>query len=118
MISTDCHSLECDLLETYGIMNMYELPMYRVAIFSYGLRENSRIKMKIAEQKADVNTLILSLIFDRLGKMAGSDNINSLFDAINGINDESEEHYETVEGEEEWEREYNRRIEAIRRQEL
>lgn len=119
MVSTDSQSLECDLLETYGIINMYELPMYRVALFSYGLGDNSRIKKKISNQKADIDTLILALIFDRLGQISAgkdSDKLISLYDILCGI--EKENDVESVEGVDEWEEERARRIEKMRRKEI
>ena len=47
MIKTDEDALICDLAETYQIYDYKSLPAYMVATFSVGLRENSRIKMKL-----------------------------------------------------------------------
>lgn len=66
MIKLDENSLICDLAETYHIYNYKQLPPATVAVFSIGLRENSRIKMKLSGQKASTETLILVSILDRL----------------------------------------------------
>lgn len=66
MLNTDEASLECDLMETYGIYDYRALPPTKVALFSCGLRDNSRIKMKITERKATTTELLLASITDRL----------------------------------------------------
>ena len=48
MLNFDRDALMCDLAETYHIYDYRSLPCKMVATFSCGLRENSRIKMKIA----------------------------------------------------------------------
>ena len=48
MLNLDKDALLCDLAETYHIYDYKSLPCRMVATFSCGLRENSRIKMKIA----------------------------------------------------------------------
>lgn len=66
MINTDRVSLECDLAETYHIYEMTELPARKVALFSFGLRENSRIKMKLAEANATLEQILLAGIYDNV----------------------------------------------------
>ena len=56
MIKTDEDALICDLAETYQIYDYKSLPAYMVATFSVGLRENSRIKMKLSNQPITLNT--------------------------------------------------------------
>lgn len=46
MIQTDEDALICDLAETYQIYDYRQLPAYQVAVFSYGLRDDSRIKVR------------------------------------------------------------------------
>lgn len=70
MVNEDEDALICDLAETYNIYNMRELSPLRVAVFSCGLRENSRIKMKIAGAKLDLNTLLSAVCADNLQFMA------------------------------------------------
>ena len=59
MVHTDRSALICDLAETYGIYDMGSLPVTTVAILASGLRDNSRIKMKLAGMKVS-NELLLS----------------------------------------------------------
>ena len=70
MISTDKNALICDLAETYRVYDYRSLPAQMVATFSVGLRDDSRIKMKMSGAKATQEILILSMIADRLGMLA------------------------------------------------
>lgn len=65
-ISIDEDALTCDLAETYGIYNYRQLPAARVAVFAYGLRDDSRIKMAMADATLPLNTLLQAGILDRL----------------------------------------------------
>ena len=67
MINLDEESLICDLAETYQIYDYKRLPLQTVAVFSCGLRENSRIKMKLSQQTASIETMLLAGISDKLG---------------------------------------------------
>lgn len=63
MIKTDKDALRCDLMETYGIFDYRKLPPKEVAIFSIGLREDSRIKMAINKSKLDsIQTLLVHML--------------------------------------------------------
>lgn len=66
MINVDEDALICDLAETYHIYDYRSLPLKMVATFSVGLRENSRIKMALAEVKYPFDTLLLASIYDCL----------------------------------------------------
>jgi len=66
MISVDEDALVCDLAETYQIYDYKQLPASMVAVFSCGLRETSRIKMKLSGQKIPLDTLLLAGISDNL----------------------------------------------------
>ena len=66
MIKLDEEALICDLAETYQIYDYKQLPFQMVAVFSCGLRENSRIKMKMQGQDVPMDTLLLAGISDRL----------------------------------------------------
>jgi hypothetical protein len=67
MINLDEESLICDLAEIYQIYDYKRLPLQTVAVFSCGLRENSRIKMKLSQQTASIETMLLAGISDKLG---------------------------------------------------
>lgn len=64
MLATDREALECDLMETYGILEYRRLPARRVAVFACGLNEDSRIMRKLSGAKAPVNTMLLAVIAD------------------------------------------------------
>ncbi|MHC5375760.1 DUF5361 domain-containing protein [Enterococcus sp. LJL120] len=64
MMRLDKDALLCDLAETYQIYDYRQLPLNTVAVFSCGLRDSSRIKMKLNDQKVSLDTLILASIRD------------------------------------------------------
>jgi hypothetical protein len=66
MIQADEDALICDLAETYNIYDYRQLPPTRVAVFACGLRDCSRIKMKLSGQKVPLDTLLLAGMSDRL----------------------------------------------------
>lgn len=91
MIKIDEDALICDLAETYHIYDYRQLPLKTIAVFSVGLRNTSRIKMKLSKQNVDIDTLILAGISDKLSgwlwsqSKDGQKNINqpvSLVDVI------------------------------------
>lgn len=69
MISIDEDALICDLAETYQIYDYKQLPPLKVAVFSLGLRNDSRIKMKISGQTVPFDTLLLAGINDKLSTL-------------------------------------------------
>lgn len=82
MIKIDEKALICDLAETYQIYNYRQLPPSQVAIFCIGLRDDSRIKMKLSGAKVTPNILLLSGIVDRLNLLLWS----KTKDGLKGIN--------------------------------
>lgn len=56
----------CDLAETYQIYDYRQLPATRVAVFAYGLRDDSRIKMRLSGQTVPLDRLLLASISDSL----------------------------------------------------
>ena len=69
MIKTDEDLLVCDLAETYHIYDYKQLPPLTVAAFSYGLRADSRINLKLNNQPVDIDTQMLAGIFDVVNLM-------------------------------------------------
>ena len=69
MIVIDEAALECDLAETYNIYDYRALSPTRVALFSIGLRENSRIKMKISGMNYPLETILIACAVDRLSML-------------------------------------------------
>lgn len=70
MINTDEDALICDLAETYGIYNYRSFPCKMVATFSCGLRDDSRIKMKIAGVQATPEQMLAAMIADNTAMTA------------------------------------------------
>lgn len=66
MITVDEAALRCDLMETYHIMDYRALPARQVALFACGLRENSRIMLKLSGAPASFDTMLLAVIADAL----------------------------------------------------
>lgn len=98
MIAEDRDALLCDLAETYGIFNYRALPVDLLATLSVGLREDSRIKMRLIGTKATRCELMFAAAIDRLSLLVwaqtkdGRDGVNrpkSVFDSLMGIQQES-----------------------------
>ena len=69
MLSEDKDALICDLAETYGIYDYRALPASRLATLAVGLREDSRIKMRLMGVKAPKTDLLLAAMVDRLSML-------------------------------------------------
>lgn len=98
MIAVDEDALECDLMETYGIMNYRELPYSRVALFAVGLRESSRIKMKINGWNIDLTQQLIAMCADALNFLVwsktrdaerGTNKPKSVYEALMGLEKKS-----------------------------
>ncbi|MGM9628417.1 MAG: DUF5361 domain-containing protein [Faecousia sp.] len=66
MIATDRDALVCDLAETYGIYDWKSLPVPVLATLSAGLREDSRIKMRMTGATIPRMEMLLAMAVDRL----------------------------------------------------
>lgn len=93
MVREDETALICDLAETYGVLDWKALPLRTAAALSAGLRDNSRIKMKLAGLQADQETLLLAAAVDRLSLLVwaktkdaekGKNRPESIFDRLTG----------------------------------
>lgn len=69
MIKTDEDALICDLAETYHIYDYKALPTMLVALFSVGLKNDSRIKMKLSGAKAPTEIILLASVIDKLNTL-------------------------------------------------
>ena len=69
MIDLDEDALICDLAETYGIYDYRQRPVEQVAVFAFGLKEDSRIKMALSNQKVPFETLLMASTLDRLSTL-------------------------------------------------
>lgn len=66
MINLDESALICDLAETYHVLDYRSHPVKLVAALSAGLRENSRIMMRLAEMPVEPELMLLATIADRI----------------------------------------------------
>ncbi|CAM1666387.1 DUF5361 domain-containing protein [Streptococcus mitis] len=66
MMNLDEDALICDLAETYQIYDYKQLPLNQVAVFAYGLRDDSRIKQIMSDQIVSLEITLLANIVDRL----------------------------------------------------
>lgn len=66
MIAMDEDALVCDIAETYHVLDYRALPARLTATLAAGLRENSRIKMKLAGTLCTSEELLLAMAVDRL----------------------------------------------------
>lgn len=98
MIATDRDALVCDLAETYGIFDMRALPVPVLATLAVGLREDSRIKLKMSGSKVSRGTIMQAAIVDRLslilwvvigGNRTGQNPPKSMLAAVMGTDSES-----------------------------
>lgn len=62
----DSDALLCDLAETYNVYDLKALPVSTLARLSCGLRENSRIKVKMSGARAPFDTLLMLAVLDEL----------------------------------------------------
>lgn len=98
MMRKNRDALECDLAETYNIYDIRALPARRVALFAVGLRDNSRIKMLLADSKFTFSEILLINIYDALNlelwtktkdATKGKNKPESLYKKLMGINDQT-----------------------------
>lgn len=100
MINEDEDALICDLAETYHIYNYRSLPCKTVATFSCGLRNDSRIKMKLSGSTITLEEMLLTLIVDNTNLLAwmqstdGAKGVNrpkALLSKIMGMEEDNDE---------------------------
>lgn len=64
MIALDEDALICDFAETYNIYDYKSLSVDYASILAYGLKDDSRIKLKAMGLEVDSKTLLLAHICD------------------------------------------------------
>lgn len=72
MIRLDEEALICDLAETYNIFDYKKLALNKLAILACGLRDDSRIKLKMSKNILSPNQFLLAGIQDRLSLLVYS----------------------------------------------
>lgn len=66
MLKRDEEALICDFAETYHIYDLKRLPLTTVAALAVGLRDNSRIKMRMTGAQASTEIMLMAAMVDRL----------------------------------------------------
>ena len=90
MISADRDAFVCDLAETYGIFDYRALPVQLLATLAAGLRDESRIKMRLSGGKLPRSELLLAAAVDRLSLLVwflskeGSERPKSIMEILLG----------------------------------
>ncbi len=122
MVRADKNALICDLAETYGIYDWRALPLHTVATLAAGLREDSRIVMKMSGHRASLTDLLLASIFDKTALLVWSktkdaeknrNRPSSMFALLSGQNRDKE--YKVYDSGEDFERDRQRILEKIKR---
>ena len=110
--------LKCDMAETYHlyIIDWYDppFPVSYLADLATGLRDDSRIKMKMAGCRLSIDQVMQSFIVDKLSTLIwqntkdghkGRNFPKSLYRALEGLDEKEKdelEEFETIEDFEEW----------------
>lgn len=116
MMNLDKNALLCDLAETYHIYDYRSLQLHMVGIFACGLREDSRIMMKVMGVKVNTIQTLLALIADNTRLIAwlqssdGEKGINRPKPLLAMMSEEkySENNIETFENGQQFDDEWNR----------
>lgn len=66
MIQTDEDLFICDMAETYHVFDYKSLPFDLQVTLASGLRENSRIRCKLAGISVSMDTFLLAGMFDKI----------------------------------------------------
>lgn len=116
MIATDEDALVCDFAETYQVFDYKSLPARFAATLAAGLRDDSRIKMKMAGVSYSTETLMLAMAVDRLSLLFwartedGQKNRNrpeSIYAKLLGIGEKTENDIMSFENAEEFKTAWN-----------
>lgn len=66
MYAQDKTAWECDMAETYGILDWESVPVRKLATLSAGLRHDSRSVMALSGERIDLQESLLAMMADRL----------------------------------------------------
>lgn len=67
MLEEDEEAVICDMAQTYGVMDIYALPLCLFATLACGLPDDSRIKRKLSGSRVGYRDIVLAKISDTLG---------------------------------------------------
>lgn len=76
MLALDRDALICDMAQTYGVYDLGTLPVSTVATLAVGLREDSRIMMRLADARISRTDMLLAGVVDRLSLLLWSQTEN------------------------------------------
>lgn len=69
MLATDRDALLCDLAETYGVFGLHSVPLPLLATLAAGLRDDSRIKLRLAGRSVSTELLLSASAADQLAHL-------------------------------------------------
>lgn len=72
MLAYDREALICDLAETYHILDYKSVPVEVLSILAAGLRDDSRIKVKMSGSKISLDRLLMARMVDSLALLVWS----------------------------------------------
>lgn len=72
MLAYDREALICDLAETYHILDYKSVPVEVLSILAAGLRDDSRIKVKMSGSKITLDRLLMARMVDSLALLVWS----------------------------------------------
>ena len=72
MIGVDEDALVCDFAETYHVFDYRSLPLRTAARLAAGLRDNSRIMMKLSGFRVPIDTMLLAHAVDGINMLMWS----------------------------------------------
>lgn len=111
MLHEDETAVICDLAETYHVLDYRALPLKTVAALASGLRENSRIRMKLSGMKVSTDTMLAAATVDRLSMLIwaktkdgeiGRNRPESILDKLTAEDTRSDEEYKAFDSPEEF----------------
>ena len=117
MIALDRDALLCDLAETYGVYDLRAVPVSVLATLAVGLRDESRIMMKLNGERLTKTEMLLAAAIDRLSVLIwqrtenGHNGINppsSLLDKLLGVEETESGTVQSFDTPEDFEREWEK----------
>lgn len=111
MLHEDETAVICDLAETYHVLDYRALPLKTVAALASGLRENSRIRMKLSGMRVSTDTMLAAATVDRLSMLIwaktkdgeiGRNRPESILDKLTAEDTRSDEEYKAFDSPEEF----------------
>lgn len=106
MVTTDENALVCDFAETYHVIDWRALPVRLAAILAAGLRDDSRIKVKLSGQRYPFGTLLLAAAVDRLSTLVyfqtkdaqkGTNKPHLILDSLQGVKEDDAVVFDSIE---------------------